>query len=209
MSLQFLFFLDMDDTLVATSPAIQESYQAPYFWIHTARENNLLRKIKSVKIWNHIAKNPSFWETLSPKEDYFMLFLLAKKFDAQPKILTALPPYVFPYNKKRFLLAKIAKINWLNKYLPDISKDNILVTQSTKKHHYISQELNTVSILIDDNFTVCQKWIKQGGIAFQINARDTSQSVLDINRQLVNLLVFSEKCHSKKELLKYFHQLIA
>lgn len=199
----------MDDTLVATSPAIQQYYQVPYFWIHTAKKNSFLRKLKSIKIWNHIAQNPCFWEKLSPKEDYFLLFLLAKQFDPQPKILTALPPYVFPYNKGRFLLAKLAKINWLNKYLPDISKEHILVTQSAKKHHYISQKLNTVSILIDDNFTVCQKWIKQGGIAFQINAKNISQSVSDINKQLVNLLMFSEKCHSKEELLKYFHQLIA
>lgn len=194
----------MDDTLVATSPAIQQSYQVPYFWIHTAKKNNLLRKVKSVKIWNHIAKNPSFWEKLSPKEDYHMLFLLAKQFDPQPKILTALPPYVFPYKKKRFTLAKLAKINWLKKYLPEISYESILVTQSSKKHHYISKEPGIISILIDDNDSICQKWIKQGGIAFQINAKNISQSILDIDKQLIKLLVFSEKSQSKEEILNYF-----
>lgn len=198
--LNFEIYIDMDDTIVATSPSIQNIYKFPNFWIHNAKNTkNPFKLIKSLLLWKHISKNSNFWINLSPKKEYLKLFQATTQLDPHPKILTALPSFFFKDNKNSFQQAKESKSLWVKKYLPDIKNENIFFSRSKNKHIYVSQDINTVSILIDDNPIICSNWNKSGGIALQINANDIEDSVYEIINYLNN--IFSNKHLNKPSLI--------
>lgn len=200
-------FLDMDDTLVATSPLIQKKYNHPNFWIHSAPSNkNPFVMWKNLNIWLDVSKNPIFWEELEPKESYNDLFLLAKQFDNEPKILTALPKYLFKKDSTIFNSASGSKMNWLKKHLPEILPSNVFFTYSKFKHLYINSSSEVLSVLIDDNKKICDKWIQSGGIAYQIKAENHKKSIEDIEKHLAHLQELINNSCNKDELLKLFKQ---
>jgi 5'(3')-deoxyribonucleotidase len=53
------------------------------------------------------------------------------------------------------------KKSWLNKHLPDLREDDIILVQNKhKKRHYSKKG----DIMIDDTYIVIQEWIKKGGV---------------------------------------------
>lgn len=209
MSVKFDFYLDMDDTLVATSPTIQEKYNYPEFWIHSAtKTRNPVLLLKSLKIWLDIALKPLSWEHFPPKHNYLDLFMLAQKFDEHPKILTALPVFIFRKNTRVFSNASSAKSKWLEKHIPHIQKENIHFTYSKLKHLYVNASENIISILVDDNPGICKKWIAKGGIAYQINCFNEATSIAHIEQQLSALLNHCKNnpTLTKNQILDYFNK---
>lgn len=209
MNVKFDFYLDMDDTLVATSPTIQEKYNYPGFWIHSAtKTRNPMLLLKSLKIWMDIAFKPLTWEHFPPKHNYLDLFMLAEKFDASPKILTALPVFIFRKNTRVFSNASTAKSKWLAKHIPHIKKENIHFTYSKYKHLYVNTTDEVISILVDDNPGICKRWIAKGGIAYQINCYNEIASIHHIEHQLVDLLKYCQNNPqlTKAEILQYFNK---
>lgn len=197
--IKFLVYLDMDDTLVATSPFIQEYYGYPDFWIHTYyKSKNWKQLLKDAKLWMHLAWNCHLLKTLKPKIDYKELVDCANLLDSQPKILTALPEI---FTRK----AHHAKKWWINEYLPQIPPEHVFVTRSRLKHLYIKNNNNEIYVLIDDNPRVCARWTQAGGVALNIDAQNTKESIMHINEQLHLLLQLQQQGVDKKLIVKRFN----
>ena len=192
----FQIFLDMDDTLVATSPFIQDYFNYPAFWIHTDYKTKTWRdRCKDVLLWIHLAHNCHLLKTLPPKENYQDLYTCAKLLDPTPKILTALPDI---FTKQ----AHVAKRWWLGQHMSEIQPHDIFVTRSRHKHRYIKKDNGSVYILIDDNPRVCARWTNAGGISIQIRAENHNSAIEEVNEKLHVLMEWKNSGMSKEEIVK-------
>jgi len=64
------------------------------------------------------------------------------------------------------------KVSWLEKYIPQIKKENIICVRKGMKINYINDKEN--AILLDDNDTNLKQWVKYGGYkAIKITKENT------------------------------------
>jgi 5'(3')-deoxyribonucleotidase len=110
------------------------------------------------------AFKPDFFLNLKPikKNVDALINFIEKGF--QVKILTKTP------NEN----ADNQKIKWLEKYIPQIKKENIICVRKGMKINYINDKEN--AILLDDNDTNLKQWVKYGGYkAIKITKENTIQ----------------------------------
>lgn len=66
------------------------------------------------------------------------------------------------------------KIAWIEKYIPQIKKENIICVRKGMKINYIPQDQKDNAILLDDNDTNLKQWVKYGGYkAIKITKQET------------------------------------
>jgi 5'(3')-deoxyribonucleotidase len=110
------------------------------------------------------AFKPDFFLNLKPikKNVDALINFIEKGF--QVKILTKTP------NEN----ADNQKIKWLEKYIPQMKKENIICVRKGMKINYINDKEN--AILLDDNDTNLKQWVKYGGYkAIKITKENTIQ----------------------------------
>ncbi len=107
---------------------------------------------------------PKFFQELKPiKKNVEALIALINK-GYQVKILTKTPNENCDNDKKI----------WLEKYLPQIKKENIICVRKGMKINYIAQNEKQNAILLDDNDTNLKQWEKYGGFkAIKITKENT------------------------------------
>ena len=111
---------------------------------------------------NICAFKPDFFLNLKPikKNVDALINFIEKGF--QVKILTKTP------NEN----ADNQKIKWLEKYIPQLKKENIICVRKGMKINYINDKEN--AILLDDNDTNLKQWVKYGGFkAIKITKENT------------------------------------
>jgi 5'(3')-deoxyribonucleotidase len=59
--------------------------------------------------------------------------------------------------------ANTQKIKWLEKYIPQIKKENIICINNGMKIAYLNDTQKQNAILLDDNETNLKQWVKYGG----------------------------------------------
>ena len=76
------------------------------------------------------------------------------------KKLIACGEQVYIVSKAASENAKLGKFDWVEKYIPEMTKENIFViVGSGKKTDYIKTD---IAILIDDDIKNCKQWEKAG-----------------------------------------------
>jgi hypothetical protein len=196
--IDYKVFLDMDDTLVATSPYIQKKFDYANFWIHIEHKTKSIKdRMKDLWLWVYLAINYKILEGLQPKVGYGDLYHVATVLDSQPKILTAVPEI---FTKK----SHTAKKTWLKKYLPEIKNEHVHITRSRYKHTYIDTNPNEIYVLVDDNPRICQRWENAGGIAIHIKAENSQEAVSDTIQKLHLLQQLKLEGLGKLEIIERF-----
>ena len=115
------------------------------------------------KIIDNYSKT-KFFENLPWTEDGKELWKFVNKISNNVKILTALG--------KTDGHSSIGKKNWLNKNLPNLHDDDIvMVPNKHAKKHWATPH----SIIIDDTDVVISEWKKKGGIA--IHHKSTKETI--------------------------------
>jgi 5'(3')-deoxyribonucleotidase len=110
------------------------------------------------------AVKPDFFLNLKPikKNVDALINLIQKGF--QVKILTKTP------NEN----ADNQKVQWLEKHIPQLKKENIICVRKGMKINYIPQNEKGNAILLDDNDTNLKQWVKYGGYkAIKITKENT------------------------------------
>lgn len=162
-------FLDLDDTLVDTSKAIENIYKYKNYGINTHVLRKNIQLIKDLWLWNHIKNNPLFWEDLPKREAAEEIYKHAKQIAEKNEdiyILTALPKLIFKKDSIKFKLAAENKIKWVKKHFPEIPEENILVVHAIEKKNYAVVHQNAV--LFDDSLKNIVAWKKNGGTAYLV-----------------------------------------
>lgn len=162
-------FLDLDDTLVDTSKAIEKMYQYKNYGINTHIFKKNIQLIKDLWLWNNIKNNPDFWENLPKRQAAEEIYQHAKELAQKNEdiyILTALPKLIFKKDSIKFKLAAEKKIQWVKKHFPEILEENILVVHAIEKKNYAMVHQNAV--LYDDSLKNILAWKKNGGTAYLV-----------------------------------------
>lgn len=97
------------------------------------------------------AFKPNFFVELKPIQKNVNALIQLIENGYQVKILTKTP------NEN----ADNQKIKWLEKYIPQMKKENIICVRKGMKINYINDKEN--AILLDDNDTNLKQWVKYGG----------------------------------------------
>ena len=109
---------------------------------------------------------PKFFQELKPIEKNVKALIALIEKGYQVKILTKTPNKNCDNDKKI----------WLEKYLPQIKKENIICVRKGMKINYIAQNEKQNAILLDDNDTNLTQWEKYGGYkAIKITKENTKE----------------------------------
>lgn len=139
-------FVDMDGVIANFDRGVLE---LTGFTLDQQTEEEMWKKI------NEYGKSKFFTElhwTIGGKQ----LWYYVTNHFIHVKILSALGS-----NDKIDKKTTVGKMGWLNRNIPSLREDDIiLVSNKHKKHHYSKSE----NIIIDDNNVVIEEWVRKGGI---------------------------------------------
>lgn len=176
-----IIYLDIDDTLADTSLTLKNSFNIPHFSFGKASLFDFIYLFRYFKTAKNIYQDHSFWHSLPLKNEANDIFKLSSTITPNIKVLTALPRYYLK-NKKHFLLAKKAKVDWINTHFPQIYSNNVIVSYAKDKHEQIINDGN-LHILIDDNFSNIKKWKNNGGLAIHCTTAEHTLSQLSFIKE--------------------------
>lgn len=162
-------YIDLDDTLAATSQYIQRNFNYKKYEINGSIVRKNISLIKDAYVWSVIKKTPSFWSSLpkTKNADHIVksAFNLAGKNWSNVFILTALPKLVFKKGSLEWEKARQEKINWVKSYYPEIPLKNIIVLYAKEKKNYASVS----ATLIDDSTKNVKAWSAKKGRAYRVS----------------------------------------
>lgn len=177
-------YLDMDGVLADFDKGLKDghgivncriNYATP--WEHKSSEQRKLAHdvIKAMEV-------PGFFENLPMMEGAEKLWLQA----GTPSILTALPNLSCDARVAR------EKRNWVDSNIGQISSDRFITCLKSQKSHYAMDHVggpcqefgiyDEPNILVDDDYTNCDRWQKAGGIAIYFETMD--QAVNDLKKAM-------------------------